>query len=216
MKKVKISLILNVIITLLVLLGSIFMFVGFTFMPANKVLEAAGVEIFKFYTVDSNVLVGVTSLILLIYEFMFLTKKIDNIPNIIYILKFIATSAITLTFVTTLVFLTPQYGLYAMYNNTNLIFHLIVPVLALISYIYYEKHDNKYKYAILGIIPMFIYSIYYAAMIIVNLNNDGLTIKYDFYGFLQGNINNIYIVIPIIYFISYIFSVLLIRLNKKN
>ena len=138
------------------------------------------------------------------------------IPKRIYILKFIATSAITLTFVTTLFFLAPQYGLYAMYNNNNLFFHLIVPLLALISYIFFEKHENEYKYAYLGIIPMFIYSIYYTLMILINLNNGGLTFKYDFYGFLQGNINNIYIVLPVIYLISYLISILLIKLNKKN
>lgn len=192
------------------------MFNGITFMPANTLLEARQIEMFKFYTVDSNILVGIISLIMLIYEYMFLNKKIAKIPNCIYILKFVATAAITLTFITTLVFLAPQYGFYAMYNNTNLFFHLIVPVLALISYIFFEKHDNRYKYAILGIIPMFIYSIYYVGMIIANLNNDGLTFKYDFYGFLQGNINNIYIVLPIIYLITYGFSLLIIKLNKKN
>ena len=216
MKKIKISLLLNILIVVLVILGSIFMFTGFTFMPSKTLLEARKIEMFKFYTVDSNILMGIISLIFIIYELRLLNNKIDKIPNSIYILKFVATSAIALTFFTTLFFLAPQYGLYAMYNNNNLFFHLIVPVLALISYIVYEKYDTNYKYAYLGIVPMFIYSIYYASMIIINLDNGGLTFKYDFYGFLQGNINNIYIVIPIIYLISYIISIILIKLNKEN
>lgn len=216
MKKIKISLLLNILIVVLVILGSIFMFTGFKFMPSKTLLEARKIEMFKFYTVDSNILMGIMSLIFIIYEINLLNKKIDKIPKRIYILKFIATSAITLTFITTLFFLAPQYGLYAMYNNNNLLFHLIVPVLALVSYIFYEKYDNKYKYACLGILPMFIYSIYYASMIIINIDNGGLTFKYDFYGFLQGNFNNIYVVIPIIYLISYIISIFLIKLNKKN
>lgn len=216
MKKIKVSLILNILIVILVTLGSIFMFTGFTFMPSKTLLEANKIEMFKFYTVDSNILMGLISLLFIIYEINLLNKKVDIIPKRIYILKFIATSAITLTFVTTLFFLAPQYGLYAMYNNNNLFFHLIVPLLALISYIFFEKHENEYKYAYLGIIPMFIYSIYYTLMILINLNNGGLTFKYDFYGFLQGNINNIYIVLPVIYLISYLISILLIKLNKKN
>ena len=216
MKKIKVSLILNILIVILVTLGSIFMFTGFTFMPSKTLLEANKIEMFKFYTVDSNILMGLISLLFIIYELKLLNNKIDMIPKRIYILKFIATSAITLTFVTTLFFLAPQYGLYAMYNNNNLFFHLIVPLLALISYIFFEKHENEYKYAYLGIIPMFIYSIYYTLMILINLNNGGLTFKYDFYGFLQGNINNIYIVLPVIYLISYLISILLIKLNKKN
>ena len=216
MKKIKISLILNILICILVLIGCIFMFTGFTFMPASRLLEATKMEMFKFYTIDSNILEGIISFILVIWEIKLLNKKVKVIPNSIYVLKFIATSAITLTFVTTLFFLAPQYGLYAMYNNSNLFFHLIVPVLAIISYVFFEKYNNKYKYAILGIIPMFLYSIYYAGMIIINLDNGGLTFKYDFYGFLQGNINNIYIVIPVIYLVTYLFALLLIRLNKRT
>jgi len=192
------------------------MFTGFTFMPASKLLEATRMEMFKFYTIDSNILVGIISFILVIWETKLLNKKVKVIPNSIYVLKFVATSAIILTFITTLFFLVPQYGLYAMYNNSNLFFHLIVPVLAIVSYVFFEKHNNKYKYAILGIIPMFLYSIYYAGMIIINLDNGGLTYKYDFYGFLQGNINNIYIVIPVIYLVTYLFALLLIRLNKRT
>ena len=102
-----------------------------------------------------------------------------------------------------------------MYNNNNLFFHLIIPILAIISYLVFDGHNNKYSYAFLGIIPMFIYSLYYTSMILIHLNDGGLTFKYDFYGFLQGNINNIYIVIPMIYLFSFLISIILIFLNKK-
>ena len=44
--------------------------------------------------------------------------------------------------------------------------------------------------------------------VIIHLDDGGLTFKYDFYGFLQGNINNIYIVIPVIYLFTYIMQTL--------
>ena len=53
MKKIKVSLILNILIVILVTLGSIFMFTGFTFMPSKTLLEANKIEMFKFYTVDN-------------------------------------------------------------------------------------------------------------------------------------------------------------------
>ena len=215
MKKIKISLVLNIILTLFVITGTIFMFEGIKFMPDATLLEATKTEMLKFYTVDSNLLMGIVSIILIIYEIRFLEGKIKEIPNYVYIIKMIGTAGILLTFVTTLFFLSPMYGLYAMYNNANLIFHLIVPVLAFISYIVFEKYNNKYKYAFFGILPMFIYSIYYTSMILIHLNDGGLTYKYDFYNFLQGNINNIYIVVPIMYIGAYILSLLLILLNKK-
>lgn len=214
MKKIKISLILNIIIVLLVLLGSIFMFTGFRFMPASDlVLQTSKLGMFKYYTVDSNILVGIVSLILIIYEYKLINKKIDKIPKKIYLLKFMGTAGITLTFLTTLLFLAPQYGFYAMYNNTNLLFHLIVPLLSLISYIVFEKYDNKYKYSVLGIVPMFIYSIFYTVNVIIHLDEG--TMKYDIYGFLKGDINNAYIVLPSIYLVSLLISVVLIFLNRR-
>lgn len=215
MKKVKISLILNIIIVFLVLVGSTFMFLGIKFMPDQTLLEVSKIEMFKFYTVDSNILMAITSFIFMIYEIKLLKGKITKIPNKIYILKLVGTSAISLTFLVTALFLAPSYGLYAMYNNNNLFFHLIVPILSLITYIKFEKHENKYIYALYGIVPMFIYSIYYTGMILANLNDGGLTFKYDFYGFLNGNIYNMFIVIPLIYLISYLLSIFIIFLNKK-
>lgn len=215
MKKVKISLIINCIIVILVTFGCIFMYMGLKFMPGESLLEVSKMEMFKFFTIDSNILVGISSLLMIIYENKLLKSKIDKIPNNIYILKQIGTSAVTLTFLTTLLFLTPQYGFYSMYSNNNLFFHLIVPILSIISYILFEKHSNRKKYALYGIIPMAIYSVYYIANILIHLNDGGLTTKYDFYGFLQGNINNVYIVIPLMYFITYIISLSLTTLNIK-
>ena len=215
MKKNNISLILNIIIVLLVILSNILMFLKINFMKPVELLVVSGIENYKFYTADSNLLMGIISIIFIVYLLRLKHHKIDSIPNGVYILKMIGTSCITLTFVVTLCFLSPMYGFYAMYNNANLFFHLIIPLLSVITYIFFEKHDNKYKYAILGIIPMFIYGIIYATNILVHVNNDGLTFKYDFYGFLQGNINNIYFVIPIIFLVGYLISLLIIFLNKK-
>lgn len=216
MKRERISLILNIIIVLLVLIGTIFMFCGIKFMPeSNLMLEDTKIQMFKYYTVDSNILLGIISFVLVLYEYKLLKEDILKIPKKVYILKFVGTASITLTFLTTLFFLTPQYGFYAMYNNNNLFFHLIVPLLAIISYVFFEKHDNSYKYAVFGIVPMFFYSIYYILNVIIHLK-DGLMYKYDFYGFLQGNINNIFIAVPIIFFITYLISFGLIFFNKKN
>ena len=208
--KDKKSLIINILIIVFTIMCSIFMYTGFKFMPAETLLESSSNSMFKFFTVDSNILMALVSFIYVLYKYIL---KRDN--KVIYILKFIGTSAISLTFIVTLLFLAPSYGFYSMYNNNNLFFHLIIPVLSIIDYIFFNKYDNKYKYAILGIIPMFLYSFYYTGNILAHLNDGGLTFKYDFYGFLQGNINNIFIVIPIIYLVTYLISLLLIYLNKK-
>ena len=67
MKKVKISFFLNLLIVILVIIGCVCMFAGIKFMPSNAVLTGNKLEMFKYYTVDSNILMGIVSLILLIY-----------------------------------------------------------------------------------------------------------------------------------------------------
>ena len=212
MKRIKKSLVLNLLIVIFVILGCILMFNRIHFMPYEPLLQTDNISMFKFYTVDSNIFIGMVSLLLLVSEVKLLKDKIKKIPNYVYILKFIGTCCITLTFLVTLVFLVPQYGLYAMYNNASLIFHLIVPILSIISYLLFEKHYSKYKYALLALLPLFVYSIYYVTMVFLHTNNIE---KYDFYGFLHGNINNAYFVIPIIFIIMYLISLLMLFINKK-
>ena len=191
------------------------MFNGIKFMPSDDLLQVNNIEMLKFYTVDSNILMGIVSFILAIYEYLLLKKKIDKIPNFVYLFKMIGTASIFLTFIVTAFFLTPRYGLYSMYNNSNLIFHLIVPLLSVFSYTFYEKHDNRLKYAVLGIIPMVLYSIYYTTEILVHLDSEGLTYKYDFYGFLAGKLSNLFISVPIVYLVTFGLSLFIVSMNKK-
>ena len=216
MKQVKTSLVLNILIVILVLLGSIFMFTGFNFMGVSRLLSADHTQMFKFFTVDSNILVGIISFILIIYECMYINYKIDKIPNWVYILKQMATVGVTLTFLVTLLYLAPtaKTGFLSLYTNTNLFFHLIVPLLAMISYIFYERYNNLLRYALLGVIPMFIYSIYYVINIMIHINASNIYL-YDFYGFTGGKINNIIIVYPIMILITYIISLILTKLNNR-
>jgi len=215
MKNIKISLVLNILTFILIALATSFMFLGIKFMGGESLLEVDKIAMFKFFTVDSNILMGIIALIFAIFEIRVIKGSIKEIPNYMYILKFVGTSAISLTFIVTLLFLVPQYGVLSMYSNNNLILHLVAPLLSIISYIFIEKHEVKYKYAFIGIIPMVLYSFYYVSNILIHINEGGLTYAYDFYGFVRGNINNMFISLPIIYVVTYLISLCLLFLNKK-
>ena len=73
------------------------MFSGFKFMPSEALLETTSIGMFKYYTVDSNILMGICALVFLIAE-----RKQEKVSNNVYIFKLVGTSAITLTFLTTL------------------------------------------------------------------------------------------------------------------
>ena len=112
MNNVKKSLIYNIIISIIVLLGTIFMYTGYHFMTNTRVLDEAGITSFKFYTVDSNVIVGVVALIMIIYEVLYLKNKIKEIPKYVYVLKYIGVVGVSLTFLVTLLLL---YFIYLFY-----------------------------------------------------------------------------------------------------
>jgi uncharacterized membrane protein len=62
---------------------------------------------------------------------------------------------------------------------------------------------------------MLLYSIFYVLNIVLHINEGGLTYAFDFYGFVKGNIYNMFISFPIILLVSYLISMGLLFLNKK-
>lgn len=216
-KQIKISLILNSVISFLVLLGTFFMVTGIKFMSQTETLSSTGFNPLKFYTVDSNILVGIASLILVIYEISLLKNKKEYIPKIVYLLKYIATVAVSLTFIVTLLYLVPLYGSNFMYlyQNSNLFFHLIVPILSVISYILFEKNDMKFSYTFYGTSTMIVYGLYYATNVLLHQIDGKVTYEYDWYGFVQGGVSLMIIVIPIMFIVTYLISFILYKLNKK-
>ena len=97
-RNIIISLIINIIIVIITLCALVMMYTGFRFMPGIDILSVSHIEMFKFYTVDSNLLMGLVSLLFLIDEIKLLKGKIKEISTFKYILKLTSTVGVTLTF----------------------------------------------------------------------------------------------------------------------
>lgn len=219
MKKIKLDIVLNLLIFGLVVMSTVFMLTGFYFMGEERQLSAERIEAFKFFTVDSNVIMGVMALVFARYEILLIRKKINIIPNIIYGLKLATTVSVVLTFLVTAFFLAPivEDGYFSLFKNSNLFFHLIIPILSFLSFICFEKNEKlEFKYTFVGIIPMILYAIFYTINILMHLENGKVSVKYDWYWFLQGNINAIVFVIPIMFVVTYCISFVIWKLNKRN
>ena len=218
MQNVKKSLILNYIIFSLVLLGAVFMVTGYQFMTNTTLLDSSGFNAFKFYTVDSNILVGIASFIMMIYEMLLINKKIKEIPKYVYLLKYIGVVGVSLTFLVTALYLAPIYkeNFMFLYMNTNLFFHLIVPILAVISYVKYEKNKLEYKYSFITLSSVALYSIYYVSNILLHLENGEVVKEYDWYSFLIGGLNSMLFVMIFIFTFTYLIAHLLYKLNRKG
>ena len=217
-KDLKVSLIINSIIFILVLLGIIFMMTGFRFMANTQALSLTGLELFRYYTVDSNALVGIASLLFVIYEILIINKKKKEIPKYVYLFKYIGTVAVALTFIVTMFYLAPTYGsnFLLLYQNSNLFFHLIVPILSFISYVFFEKINLDIKYTFYGISTMIIYGIFYVTNILIHQKNGIISLEYDWYGFVKGGTFSIFVVLTIMIIITYAISLTIYQLNKPK
>jgi len=216
MSKYKISLILNIIIVIIVIGASIMMFTGFRFMPGEIILESNKLGMFKFFTVDSNLFMGIISLIFAIYEIRLLKGCIDEIPRYMYILKLMATTSVTLTFIVVFAYLGPLVGnIYLMILNSNLFFHLLVPLFSMFTFIFFERNNKMpLKYSFYGLIPVIMYGLYYLINVLIHMNNGIVSPVYDFYYFVQNGIWTAIIVVPVMFIISHIISLILWRFNR--
>ena len=220
MKKsnLKKSFIMNILIFIIVVLGIIFMMTGFKFMGNHEVLSSTGLSPFRFYTVDSNIFVGVASLILIIYECLYLKGKIKEIPKYVYVIKYIGTVAVTLTFLVTLLYLAPMFGdkFILLYLNSNLLFHLIVPLLSFISFVIFEKTKLEFKHTFYGVSTMLIYGIFYGINVYIHQVDGIVPTEYDWYGFVRGGISSMFIVYFIMFIFTYVISYMTYKLNSEK
>lgn len=218
MKKIKIALFLNTLIVILTIISSIIMFTGFKFMyDYELVLESNKISMFKFFTVDSNMLMGLVSLIFIVKEVELLKNK-KQIEKKYYLLKLMSTTAVGLTFLVVFAYLGPltKYGIKAMITNSNLFFHLIIPVISILNFILFEKTDElNLKDVKYGIIPTFIYSIFYITNIVIHMENGKVSTVYDWYWFVQNGVWTTIIVVPVIFGITYLISLIIWKLNRK-
>ena len=216
MNKYKISLILNIIIFMMVICASTMMFTGFRFMPGEIILESNKLGMFKFFTVDSNLFMGIISLLFAIFEIRLLKGKIDKIPRYMYILKLMATTSVALTFIVVFAYLWPLVGsLYLMILNSNLFFHLLVPVFSIITFVFFERNNKiSFKYSFYGVIPVIMYGLFYLINVLIHMNNGIVSPVYDFYYFVQNGVWTSIIVVPVMFIISHIISLILWRFNR--
>lgn len=217
MKRVKISLILNLINVAFILFAIIAMMTGFYFMGDKTALSLEGYSAFQFFTFDSNLLAGIISLIYSIYLILLLKGKIDEIPKVIHIVKYLATVAVSLTMVTVVFYLAPfaSSSYFILFTNSNLFFHLISPLLAIITFIWFDKYMKMgKKVCLLSALPTVFYGIYYYIVVLTHMENGVVDVKYDWYTFAQGGVASIIISTLVMIFVTISLGWIIYLFNK--
>ena len=218
--RIKISLVINILIFILVFFSTVIMFTGYKFMHGSEVvLESTKFGVFKYFTVQSNLFVGIVCLIFAIKEIELLNGKINNIDKKYYIWKLVSTSAVGLTFFVVFTYLRSivEGGIMPLLMNSSLFFHCIIPILSIICFIFLEKtRDIKFKEVFYGLIPVGLYALYYMTNVFLHMENGKVSPKYDWYWFVYYGVWTTVIVVPVILLIAYLINLLLWYLNRKE
>ena len=219
-KYLKISLTLNILITLMTVAATIMMFTGFKFMHGYETtLESTKLGMLRFFTVQSNLFMGIVSLLFAIKEIELLKGKIKEIHIKYNIIKLMATTAVGLTCFTVFAYLGPisKGGTISLLMNSNLFFHCVIPIVSIITFIFFERTEKmKFRYSFYSLLPTLLYEMYYLINIIIHMENGKVSPIYDWYWFVQNGVWTAIIVGPLMLFITYIIGLLLWRINKRK
>lgn len=182
------------------------------FSRSDVALAAMGLGSLKYFTVLSNLLLGLASLVYAICIIRFLRGG-ARIPSWAHKLKYAATVAVTVTLMTVLLFLGPTLGYPLMFVGANLWFHLILPVLAIVEFIFLDTaNELSFKSTLLGVVPTLLYGIVYCGNILMNGVGSGATTN-DWYGFTMWGVEFIPVVLLVMLLATWLFAIIIYAAN---
>jgi hypothetical protein len=135
----------------------------------------------KYYTNWSNYL-GLLSGVLFLINFS-IKEKNKTFNIIVKILKITSVVCLTVTFLVVLFMFVPYYNFnfyrWMIYRNF-FSFHFLSPVIAFITFIFFEKYEYKY---ILGFIEGFTFTIIYSVIVSILVLLKQTSAPYDFFDY---------------------------------
>lgn len=170
----------------------------------------------KYFTVLSNLLMGIASLFMIPWEARSIYAGEIEPPNYVYVLKLAGTVSVSLTFLVVMTFLGPLFGYPGMFKGVNLHMHLTVPVLAFLVFCFGERTDRiAYGHTFTAIIPMVIYGIFYLCNILINGVGTWPNTN-DWYGFAQWGLPASFLILFLIILVTWLIALGEWRLNRGN
>ena len=141
-----------------------------------------GLRTFCMFTVDSNILAGLSMLLCIPYTVDGLRTGYYHLPDWVVVLMHIAVSAVALTFLVSLCILSPVKGFVLIFSGSRFFLHGVCPVLCIITFCFFiNSHLVRLWESLLALIPVLIYAAVYLVMVVVIGEEKGGW--NDFYGF---------------------------------
>lgn len=185
-------------------------------------LSSSGWENLKYFTVLSNIFCGIVAAIFLITQCFPAreeSKNDDNkaqnsvCPTWLLTLKLAAAAAVMVTFLVVACFFGPLYGYGQLYLGSNLWFHLIIPLLAMVEYCLLNG-KLPFRMTFLTGVPAFVYGCVYLGNIMINGKGEWPNTN-DWYGFMNWGMGPAMVIFAGIVAISFGAACLLRWINSK-
>lgn len=190
MNKTLIKKIITSIIALFVAISTTIITCLFVFEHQEGVPESAsanGIHFFKYYTSQSNVLVGILAFVIFAFAVKNIVQKRDEMPIWLVVLFLVATTATTVTFLTSAVFLAPTSvangnSYFVMFEGRLFFLHFLTPILAIVLVIFLlDQHPFTWKHGMLCVLSVAVYASFYMPLVLTRVWT-------DFYGFTFGGV----------------------------
>ncbi len=139
-------------------------------------------DVFKFFTVLSNIFVSLLGVIGACVYGASIAKEKNCVKEVLQVLKLIAVVAVTITFLMVIIFLAPNDKTgFNYYSGSQLFLHLITPLVAMFSFIFLEYQTKlRFRFFFFPIFFPLVYGIFYVTFAFTAPAGAQI----DWYGFL--------------------------------
>ena len=203
---------LNLLLMILEIIATIWMMSGFTLAGTTVTLSASRLRMLKYFTVDSNIFMGVCAGICVVKQ------RKGEMGHGCYILKLMGTVGVTLTMMVTIFFLVPTSDgpWYSLFSNSNFFFHLLNPALSILIFVCFERTQSiRFLQTLLGTVPMDLYAVFYVVNAAMHRVGDSVPSSCDWYGFLVLGFHSLSFLLPMFFGVTWLMSIVLWKLNRR-
>jgi len=190
--------------------------IGMITAKKDSVLVTRGLGAFKYYTVLSNILCAITSLVCVIYMLFNMTNGDKALPNGLYILHLTGCSVVSVTFIVVMIFLGPTFGYPLMFTGVSFWLHLVAPVLSIVAQILLKQQKPlRLRATLWAVVPTIIYGIVYVSVNAANWTGKSNRAT-DIYGFLTWGWGIGAVILISICVINWLIALLYWKLGKPD
>lgn len=149
-KKIVTALVLNAIMVVLGVLGIVFS------------IHRHGIAVFEYYTENSNYFSFIVSCIYCVVGMLALKNK-TTIAKWVNILRFVATTCLTVTFIVVIFVLIPMdtsLTMFLLFEGSSLYQHLLCPIISVVSFLFFENYEKLSKNSVIfAVLPTLVYGV---------------------------------------------------------